>query len=63
MTRALRFREPRYSRTSRALIGFKIVTVTGERHRRNLIERGARPQLTSSEWRAIQKEVAERGNA
>lgn len=55
--RASRFREARYSRTGKGFLGWKMVEVTGERHRANLIARGARPVLKSSEWREIYREV------
>jgi hypothetical protein len=55
--RAKLFRLQRRNRMGEALGGHRLHEVTGERKRRNLIEKGARPVLASSEWRAIYEEV------
>jgi hypothetical protein len=39
------------------LTGFKLVRVTGERHRNNLLAKGARPVLSTREWDEIGEEV------
>ena len=55
--RAELFRLQRRNRTGEALGGHKLFPVTGQRHRRNLIDKGARPVLSSSQWRDIYEEV------
>jgi hypothetical protein len=55
--RARLFRMARRNSKGEALTGHRLTPVTGERHRRNLINKGARPVLASSEWRAIYEEV------
>ena len=42
---------------SNASTGFKLLAVKGERHRRNLIAKGARPVLPSSAWKRVYEEV------
>lgn len=51
------FRLQRRTRKGEPLTGFKAFAVTGERHRTNLLAKGARPVLASSAWRAIYEEV------
>jgi hypothetical protein len=56
-SRATIFRVQRRTGKGEPLTGFKTIPVTGERHRNNLLAKGARPALTSSQWRVIYEEV------
>lgn len=55
--RATHFRLARRTGAGELLTGFKMFEATGVVRRRNLIEKGARPVLPSSAWRAIYEEV------
>lgn len=55
--RARLFRLARRNRAGELLTGHRLIQANGPRSRRNLIEKGARPVLGSSEWRAIYDEV------
>ena len=57
LERATIFRVARRTKTGELLTGHRLYPVGGERRKRNLIEKGARPVLPSSEWRSIYQEV------
>ena len=55
--RARLFRLARRNRAGELLTGHRLIEATGPVKRRNLLEKGARPWLSSSEWREIYQEV------
>ncbi len=55
--RAHLFRIGRRTGKGEPLTGHKLIAPTGERHRRNLVEKGYQPVLSSSAWREIYEEV------
>lgn len=55
--RATLFALSRRTSKGELLTGFKLLAVKGERHRQNLIKKGARPVLPSSAWRRVYEEV------
>ena len=57
LQRAVYFRLARKNGKGELLTGHRLIEAGGPVKRRNLIEKGARPVLASSAWRAIYEEV------
>ncbi len=55
--RADTFSLQRRTRKGELLTGFKLHEATTERRKQNLLDKGARPVLKTSEWDAIYEEV------
>ena len=55
--RAVLFRLTRRNSKGEALTGHRLHSAETPRKRNNLIAKGARPVLTSSQWRALYEEV------
>ncbi len=55
--RATQFRMLRRTRSGDLLTGFTLHNAPTERRKRNLLDKGAKPVLKTSEWDAIYEEV------